>query len=190
MKTRATFTQMADGDSDDFIAIALAGFEYSQALTKRIINHMQLLEGDFGGFPIDRLSHCLQSATRSYEDGQSEEYVIMCLLHDIGDTLATRNHGDIAAAILKPYVSDKTLWILENHPSFQAYYFFEHIGLDKNIRDQFNNHEWFNDAVDFCEKYDQNCFDPNYTNKPLAFFTPMLEKLLETPLPGKCIYTK
>jgi predicted HD phosphohydrolase len=46
-----------------------------------------LLEGDCGGFPVDRLTHCLQTATLAHQDGKDEEYVVCALLHDIGDTL-------------------------------------------------------------------------------------------------------
>ncbi len=77
-----------------------------------MLAHLQLLDGDYGGFPIDRLQHSLQTATRAHRGGESEEYVVMALLHDIGDTLGSYNHPDIAAAILKPFVDEKLHWIV------------------------------------------------------------------------------
>jgi predicted HD phosphohydrolase len=185
---RATFKSMTEGEPEDFINIVVNGAQYSEGLVGRIMDHMRLLDGDFGGFPIDRLSHCLQAGTRAYHDGQSSQYIVMALLHDIGDSLATRNHGDLAAAIIKPYVSDRIHWIVEQHPVFQAYYFFHHLGMDRNMRDQHKDHEWFNDCVEFCAKYDQNCFDKDYENKSLEFFEPVMQEVFAKPLPGKCIY--
>ncbi|MGL1503038.1 HD domain-containing protein, partial [Vibrio parahaemolyticus] len=72
-----------------------------------------------------RLEHSVQTATRAHRAGMDEEYVVCALLHDIGDTLGSANHADIGAAILKPFVSEKNHWMLENHGIFQGYYFFE-----------------------------------------------------------------
>lgn len=87
------------------------------------MKHLTLLDGDFGGFPVDRLTHCLQSATLAHKDGKDEEYVVCCLLHDIGDTLGTYNHADIAASILQPFVSEQNHWMIKHHAIFQGYYF-------------------------------------------------------------------
>src|SRR3546814_11615132 len=75
---------------------------------------------DLGGFPVDRLEHCLQTATRAHRDGRDEEYVVMALLHDIGDTLGAFNHPDVAAAILKPFLSEENLWIVQHHGVFRS----------------------------------------------------------------------
>jgi len=48
-------------------------------------------------------------ATRAFCDGRDQEYVVCALLHDIGDTLGAFNHPDIAAAILKPFISEANL---------------------------------------------------------------------------------
>ena len=55
----------------------------------------------------------MQVATRAYRDNADEEMVVAALLHDIGDLLAPHNHCEVAAAILKPYVSKRTYWIIK-----------------------------------------------------------------------------
>jgi predicted HD phosphohydrolase len=183
---RAGFTNMTEGKVEDYQIIVDHFKTYSKQLPDRILDHMQLLKGDFGGFPIDRLEHSLQTATRAHKDGQDEEYVVAALLHDIGDTLGTFNHADIGAAILKPFVSSKLHWILETHGVFQGYYFFHHIGLDRDMREQYRGHEFFEDCAHFCEAYDQAAFDKNYESAPLEFFEPMVRRVMASP--KKSIY--
>lgn len=101
--------------------------------------------------------------------------------HDIGDTLGAYNHPDIAAAILKPFVSEQNHWMVEKHGIFQGYYFFHYLGMDRDLRDQFRGHEHFQHTAEFCEKYDQTAFDPNYDSMPLEAFEPMVMKLFQAP---------
>ena len=110
--------------------------QFASGLPERVIKHLQILEGDYGGFPVDRYTHSLQTATRALRDGRDEEYVVCALLHDIGDTLGSFNHPDIAAAILKPFVSEENHWMVQHHGIFQGHYFFHHIGLDRDLREQ------------------------------------------------------
>ena len=178
---RATFTSMANGTAEDWAVIGPQFFGYSATLPDRVLAHLRLLDGDYGGFPVDRLQHSLQTATRAHRGGESEDYVVMALLHDIGDTLASYNHPDIAAAILKPFVDDRLHWIAEKHGVFQGYYFFHYIGLDRDMREAFRGHPHFEDAARFCELYDQAAFDPDYDSAPLDFFEPMVRRLLAAP---------
>ena len=39
------------------------------------------------GYQVSRLEHSLQSATRAYNNKESEEMIVATLLHDIGVTL-------------------------------------------------------------------------------------------------------
>jgi predicted HD phosphohydrolase len=181
-----TFTAMRDATRDDYQAIGRHSIDFFQGLPDRILSHLSLLAGDTGGYAIDRLAHSLQTATRAQQDGQDEEYVVCALVHDIGDTLACANHADLAATILEPFVSEKNHWIVKNHAIFQGYYFFHHFGLDRDMRDRFRDHEWFRDCAEFCEKYDQNSFDPGYDTLPLEAFEPAVRKLFATPM--KSIY--
>ena len=183
---QASFTAMRDGTSEDYQIIERHNEEFSSGQADRVLTHLRLLAGDTGGFAVDRLTHSLQTATRAERDGRDDEYVVCALLHDIGDTLACANHADLAATILEPFVSEKNHWIVKHHGIFQGYYFFHHVGLDRNMRDQFCDHEWFRDCAEFCEKYDQNSFDPEYDTLPLDSFESKVHALFAAP--RKSIY--
>ena len=183
----AQFTDLQHSKEEDWKIIGEDFKIYASKLADRVIAHLQLLDGDFGGFPVDRLTHSLQTATRAHRDGKDEEYVICALLHDIGDTLGSFNHPDIAAAILKPFVSAENFEMIEKHGLFQAYYFFHFLGMDRNLRDQFKGQPLYERTLEFCEKYDAPAFDKNYDTLPLSFFEPMLRRLLAKPV--NTIYT-
>ena len=178
---RASFTAMTDGTQEDWQIIASQFLPFAASGGKRILDHLRLLDGDFGGFPVDRLEHSLQTATRAHRDGRDEEYVVCALLHDIGDTLGAYNHPDIAAAILKPFVSEANHWMVQQHGAFQGYYYFHFVGMDRNIRDQFEGHPHYQHTAEFCHKYDQAAFDPDYDTMPLEAFEPMVMKLFAAP---------
>ena len=112
---RAKFRAMTEGTPEDWAIIAGHFMPFAATVADRVLTHLKLLDGDYGGFPVDRLTHSLQTATRAHRDGRTQDYVVMALLHDIGDTLGAFNHPDIAAAILKPFVSEELRWITEHH---------------------------------------------------------------------------
>ena len=178
---QAQFKAMTDGTADDWQIIAGHMLPFMGALPGRIITHLKLLDGDYGGYPVDRLEHCLQTATRAHRDGRDEEYVVCALLHDIGDTLGPSNHADVAATILEPYISEENHWIIKHHGIFQGYYFFHYVGLDRDGRDAFKDHPHYQACADFCHLYDQNSFDVDYDSEPLEFFIPMVERVLAMP---------
>ena len=178
---QAKFREMLEGSKEDWDIIAEHSKGFNKGLAKRVLDHLRLLDGDYGGFPVDRLTHSLQTATRAHRDGRDEEYVVCALLHDIGDTLGSYNHPDVAAAILKPFVSEQNHWMVANHGMFQGYYFFHHLGLDRNMRDQFKDHPHYEYCAQFCHLYDQSAFDPDYESESLAFFEPMVERLFAQP---------
>jgi len=178
---RATFRTMVESTAEDWQAIARASAPHRGELPDRLLAHLRLLDNDHGGFAVDRLEHSLQTATRAHRDGRDEEYVVCALLHDIGDILLPANHAELAAAILKPYVSEANHWTLEHHGVFQGYYFFHHIGLDRDMREQFRGHPDFEYTAQFCHLYDQNSFEPGYDTMPLEAFTPMMRRVMETP---------
>jgi predicted HD phosphohydrolase len=182
MDKTAQFHTMSEGTQEDWDIIMTHLKPFAANGGARVLDHLRLLEGDCGGFAVDRLTHCLQTATRAHRDGRSDSYVVMALLHDIGDTLGAYNHPDIAAAIVKPFVSEEEHWICEQHGIFQGYYFFHYLGLDRDMRDKFQGHPHFEATADFCAKYDQSSFDPNYDTAPLEFFEPMVLKLFERPV--------
>jgi predicted HD phosphohydrolase len=181
MEARATFRDMQQGTAEDWKIISAEFKGFAAALPDRVLGHLRLLEGDCGGFPVDRLTHSLQTATRAHRDGRDEEYVICALLHDIGDTLGSYNHPDIAASILKPFVSPENFEMVEKHGIFQGYYFFHHLGMDRNLRDQFAGQALYDRTLEFCEKYDAPAFDADYDTLPLSFFEPMLRRVMARP---------
>jgi predicted HD phosphohydrolase len=135
-----TFTRMQDATADDYKIIGRHSLEFFARLPERVLDHLRPLELDTGGYAVSRLTHSLQTATRAERDGRDDEYVVCALLHDIGDTLACANHSELAATILQPFVSEENHWIVEHHGVFQGYYFFHHLGLDRNARDRHREH--------------------------------------------------
>ena len=179
---QATFRSMDEATPEDWRAIGSHFVPFAGALADRVLAHLKLLDGDYGGFPVDRLEHSLQTATRAHRDGRDEQYVVMALLHDIGDTLGSYNHPEVGASILKPFVSEELHWICQHHGHFQGYYYFHHLGMDREAREAFRGHPHFEACAEFCEKYDQAAFDPDYESEPLEFFEPMVRRVMERPL--------
>ena len=114
MEKQATFSEMENGTAEDYAIIGEQGAKFASELPNRILAHLDILKGDTGGFAVDRFTHSIQTATRAYRDGKDEEYVVCALLHDIGDTIASANHADLAATMLEPFVSEKNYWIVKH----------------------------------------------------------------------------
>ena len=176
MKT-VKFVQMKDGTKEDYLLLEKHEKKYIEGTADRLIKFMSGLTNTLEGYQITRLEHSLQSATRALNDKANEEMIVATLLHDIGDELAPLNHSEYAAAVLKPYVSEKTHWIIEKHGEFQMYYYVHHLGGNRNQRDKYKGHKYYKDTVDFCENWDQKSFDPNFKSLPLKEFEPMVKKI-------------
>lgn len=187
-RPRAAFHAMTEGTKEDWDKIAMGSIELAAGLPDRVLVHLRQLGGDYGGFAVDRLEHSLQTATRAYRADRDDEYVFCALIHDIGDLLGPLNHADVAAAVVKPFVSEQNHWMVEKHAIFQGYYFFHHLGLDRDLREQFRGHEWFDYTAEFCQEYDQAAFDPSYDTLPLEHFEPLLRQVLTSP--KRSIYLK
>ena len=147
----------------------------------RLLELLKAMKGDKLGYQVDRYTHSLQSATRAESEGADEETVVCALLHDLGDVIAPDNHSEVIASILRPYISEKNHWVLKHHGLFQGYYYFHQIGGDRNARERYKDHPFYQDCVDFCEKWDQTSFDPDYPTQPLEYFEPMIRKVLTVP---------
>ena len=174
---KVSFTEMKNGTKEDYLFLDKHEKNFASKTADRIIKYMSGLTETLEGYQVSRLEHSLQSATRAYYNKENEEMIVATLLHDIGDDLAPMNHSEYAAAILKPYVSERIHWIIEKHGEFQTYYYAHYLGGDKNKREKYKDHEFYQDTIDFCEKYDQNSFDPNYNSLPLKFFEPMVKRI-------------
>jgi predicted HD phosphohydrolase len=178
---KVSYTNMVDMTTRDAELIRKDGEEGARELPGRLLETLQDLEKYEGCLRVNRLEHSLQSGTHAYRDGRDEEYVVAALLHDIGDHLAPYSHGPLVASVLKPFVAPRWCWVIEHHPVFQTYYYAHHIGADRNGRLKYQDHPWYDDCVEFCEKYDQNCFDPDFESLPVDFFAPMVERVCSEP---------
>lgn len=175
---------MWESTADDWAVIA-PQLDVTQSLVPaRVLRLLGELRSDHGGFPVDRLEHSLQTATRAERDGRDDEYVLCALLHDIGDTLSPFNHPSVAAAILKPFVTPANHWMVEHHGEFQGYYFWHHLGLDRGAREAHRGSPYFERTEEFCAEYDGPAFDARYRSRPLEHFAPLVDRLLVTSTAG------
>ena len=172
---RASFTSFQDSTKEDWELIMSQRGTLTDSLPTRILQQLELLRNDYGGFPVDRLEHSVQTATRAERDGRDDEYIVCALIHDIGDILTPHNHPDLAAAILKPFVSEANHWMVQHHGIFQGYYFWHYLGGDRNARDEFDGHEHYDHCEEFCALYDAPAFDPSYESNPLDHYIPLLQ---------------
>jgi predicted HD phosphohydrolase len=171
------FTRMDEGTHEDYQLLDRKYKVHVTALADSVLGLLHRLAGDTIGYQVDRFEHSLQTATHAFRDGAEEELVVCAVLHDVGDTLAPDNHAEIAAAILRPYVSADNHWLIQHHGIFQGYYFWHHYGADRFAREKFRGHPMFERTALFCERYDQVAFDPRFDTMPLAAFEPMVRRL-------------
>ncbi|MEM7072529.1 MAG: HD domain-containing protein [Pseudomonadota bacterium] len=178
---QVSFTAMCDGTAEDYLLLQRCERPFMNATGERVLAYLEGMQDSFPGYQITRLEHALQTASRALCDGACKQMVVAALLHDIGDGLAPENHSDLAASILRPYVSEKIWWIIKHHGVFQLYYYGHHIGQDRNARDRYRNHPWFDDCARFCEDWDQASFDPKYQSLPMETFRPMVLEVFRQP---------
>ena len=181
MAELATFKAMSEGTQQDWDTIMAEQPGYMAGLAGRILAHMRLLDDNFGGYPVDRLQHSLQTAELAAEDGRDDEYVVCALLHDIGDTVGSANHADVSAAILRPFISDENHWMVKHHGIFQGYNFFHFIGKDRNLRDQFRSSPHYEYTEEFIARYDNPAFDHDKPRLSLEMFEPLVARVFEKP---------
>lgn len=177
----ASFKKMADSTAEDWQLIMGEQLKFFAGLPDRILAHMDILRSDYGGFPVDRLQHCLQTAELAAEAGEDDEYIVCALLHDIGDVLGSTNHPDVGAAIIQPFVSEENHWMVKHHGIFQGYNFFHYVGMDRNMREQFRDNENFERTARFVELYDNPAFDDDKPELSLSLFEPQLRKVFAQP---------
>jgi predicted HD phosphohydrolase len=172
------FTRMDEGTDADYEVLKKVHEENLVELPDLLLGMLTDLDGD-AAYPIDRLQHSLQTATRAMRDGADEEMIVCALLHDVGESLGPLNHGEVIAAILRPFISEANYWMLFHHPLFQTYFYARHLGLDPNARDQFRDDPHYQLTVDFTTNWDEVSFDPDYPNEPIETFEPMVRRLLD-----------
>jgi len=174
---KVNFIEMKNGSKEDYLLLDKYEKKYIEGTADRLIKFMSELNDTLEGYQITRLEHSLQTATRSFNDKASEEMIVATLLHDIGDELAPLNHSEYAGTVLKPYVSEKTHWIVEKHGEFQMYYYAHHLGGNRNQRNKYKGHKYYKATLDFCENWDQKSFDPNFKSLSLNEFEPFVKKI-------------
>ena len=173
---RAKFRSFQESTKDDWSLIMSHIGDTQDMVADNALHLLRRLASDHGGFPVTRLEHSLQTATRAEADGRDEEYVLCALLHDIGDTLAPFNHPYIASTMVKPFVTEANHFMVAQHGIFQGYYFWHHIGMDRNARDAFKDSPYYHYTEEFCAKYDSPAFDPDYVSAPLEHFEPLVRR--------------
>ena len=179
-KKNVKFKHMKDGDKEDYLLLQKYEENYVSLTYERIIEELTRQgKNTMEGYKITRLDHGLQSATRAYNDGADIDWIVGALLHDIGDGLAPQNHDRFSAEVIRPYVRDEITWVIEHHGIFQMIYYAHHYGWDKNARDKFKDNIYYKSCSDFCERWDQSCFDPNYNYEPIEFFEPMIREVFK-----------
>lgn len=176
MTRTVAFRQMADGTRDDYELLSEYAREFAAGLPDRILAALQRLDASLEGYPVSRLVHSLQTATRAEIAGADDEMILGALVHDIGDDLSPYNHAALAAEMLRPYVRAEVTWIVDKHALFQTYYYAHHLGGDRHLREQLKNHLWYAACVRFCE-WDQASFDPDYATRSLDYFRPLLQRI-------------
>lgn len=174
---KVSFTQMKDGTKEDYDFLTKHETEHTKHTAGRLLKALVELDEGLSGYQITRLGHSVQSATRAWRDGADTDWIVAALLHDIGDIYAPYNHDEYAATILKPFVREQCTWVVEKHADFQLAYYGHHVGADPEKREAHRGSPYFDDCAEFCERWDQASFDPDYDNLPLEFFAPMVEEV-------------
>ncbi|MFZ2102592.1 MAG: HD domain-containing protein [Oricola sp.] len=174
---RVKFTAMKDGDREDYEFLTAHETEYAAKTGERLLEALVALDEGLSGYQVTRLGHSLQAATRAWRDGADTDWVVSALLHDIGDIHAPYNHDEYAAAILRPFVREQCTWVVEKHGDFQRLYYAHHLGGDRDAREKHRGHPFFDDCAEFCERWDQSSFDPEYDYENVAFFRDMVNEV-------------
>src|SRR4030088_1149202 len=176
-----SFHRMEDGTREDYELLERGESEYVRALPDRLLTALQKLDQSLQGYRVSRLCHSLQAATRALKDGADDELIVAALIHDLGDDLAPYNHAEIAAGIIRPYVRPEVTWIVEQHGLFQTYYYAHHYDRDRNGREKFRDHPWYQACKNFCADWDQCSFDPGYPTEPLSTFESRVREIFSRP---------
>ena len=177
MKT-VSFTRMKDGTQADYELLREQEGPYLAATADRLLRELaSQAEETLTGYRVTRLEHALQAATRAEEDGADTDWVVAALLHDIGDGLAPQNHDRFAAEIMRPFMREEVTWVVEHHGIFQMVYYAHHYGWDPEKREEFRDHPYYRSCVEFCERWDQSSFDPDYPMQPLDHFAPLVREV-------------
>ena len=175
---KVKFIQMKDGTKEEYEFLTAHEISHTIGTADRLLSALEELDESLSGYQITRLGHSVQAASRAWYDGADIDWVVAALLHDIGDIYAPYNHDEYAATILKPFVREQCRWVVEAHGDFQMLYYGHHLeGFEQNKRERHRGHIYFDDCAEFCERWDQASFDPDYPSLPLDFFRPLVREV-------------
>jgi predicted HD phosphohydrolase len=133
------------------------------------------------GYTVNNYRHCLQSATMAMSDGLDEEAIVVALLHDVGFIVCPDTHGEFAAALMGPYISDANRWMLRHHAEFQTHHIHGYPGLDPHARQRWQGHPHFEWTARFVDRYDQRAIQAGFVEHPIEVFEPMVRRLFARP---------
>lgn len=179
-QTTDTFTRMDESTAEQWGRIGVETARNQGRVAERVLGMLRSLEDVTGGFAVDQLTHCLQTATLAERAGADDEVVVAALCHDIGKAVSVPNHPAIAAAILRPYVRDEVYDMIRVHQDFQGRHYYAHFGGDPDAREKHRGEldgETFALAARFADDWDQVAFDPNGPTEPLEHFEPVVRSV-------------
>jgi predicted HD phosphohydrolase len=175
---QVSFTRLDDATTEEIQLIASEAARHrTENLVPSLLRQFRALAGHTYGYRVDRYTHSLQSATRAHREGARVDLVVAALLHDIGDDLSPDNHSEVAAAILRPFLDDESVWVVKHHGVFQTYHYGAAMGIPTDARERYRDSPYFDTCAHFCAAWDAESFDPDYDSLPLEHFIPMLEEV-------------
>ena len=175
------FTRMDQSTQAEWQHISEQHMPYIFDMPKRIMSMLEQLQELSLGFGTDQLHHALQTATMARRVGADDEMVLLSLVHDIGKVINVPNHGQIAAEIIKPYISEDAYHIIITHQDFQGEHYYQYMGKPQDLRNQYKDESWYSKAVEFTDEWDQAAFDSSYETDSLESFEPLISKFFAAP---------
>jgi len=168
-----------DYDNDDWSVLLDQRRQYfNEQKIDQIIRLLTSQKYDPGfGYTVNNYYHSLQAATRMYQDNLSDEDIVVGLFHDVGFTVCNETHGEFAAALLRPYISDRNHWMLIRHAIFQQYHCRNLTDGIRNERDKWKDHPFYEWTIEFVDKYDQSTINHDEEILPFEFFEPIVRQV-------------
>ena len=167
---KVSYTRLTDRTANDVALGSGVAKEHNAGFADRMLELLRKLADTPTAHPVSRFEHGLQTATRALRDGADEETIVCALFHDAADYFTTENHAAVVAELLRPYISPENHWMIAMHGEFIA-----------GHGDKFRGHPCFERTVRFCERWDNESFDPNYDTLALETFEPMVRRILSRP---------
>ena len=179
---RATFRSMPDGTAEDWKIIGEEHKRHQLEQQPQVIMEQLARLGDLQvGFRADQLTHSLMCGTLARRAGASDQEVVAALCHDLGKAMSIPNHGAISAEILRPYVDDYIYHTIKWHQHFQGKYYYNHMGMRTDMRDDFKDEDWYDFAVTLVDDWDAPAFDDEFDCDSLESFRPEIERVFSKP---------